>query len=224
MGIKSKSLFENLRRETYFIRYLNGILRADSALFDLAEELITDCHTVFICGGFASYIAGLTVGYGDIDYFCTSRSAFCDIVNLLDRKEKITNDIIKGEYKNILVNVIYNSNAIMVEDFLDGFDITWSRVAIDFSDRTIVIHPLATDKRPVFDSNCFDPKNRAGDSRGLVDRTYQRYTKYNDRRIIKCDLEDCEVAQEIAMNIAQIRQTPIVMAQQSSKTIAHTHY
>ncbi len=159
-------------------------IKASGAATILANAGV-DESTVFICGGYASYIAGLTNTYTDVDYFCTSRSTFNDICNELSRVERITDDIIKGEFENLVVNVIYNARAVNVEDFLDGFDISWSRVGIDFVEKCLVVHPFAPDENPVVDTNCIFHDLETISCQDLIKRVTDRFVKYRDRRVTK---------------------------------------
>lgn len=182
-----------------------------------------DLNTVFVCGGYAAFLAGFTSSFGDMDLFCTSAQTFNKICNRLGAPNKVAPNIMEGLYLTQKVNVIYNPDAISMEDFLDGFDFNWCQVGIDLFENTVVHHPLANERNPIFNLKCLaEPIDYAkNDLRAQTKRVFNRYLKYKGRRIIACTHDDDAVEAQIKAKIKTL--APIIAATDSSK-IVRTRY
>lgn len=162
------------------------IERLPDEVLNLTEGL--DYETVFICGGYAAFVAGFTKEYGDIDFFCTSKMTFDTIANRLNAREDKSPTVVAGNYEGYAINVVHCADAVSVEDILDSFDMTWCRVGIELQNPSLVIHPQADSESPIFDPDRLFAKNISRNN--MVDRVFERYCKYKERRIKKCPLLD----------------------------------
>lgn len=169
----------------------NVFLRDDVSEFTEGVEL----DTVFICGGFAAYMACYTTAYGDVDFFCTSKFTFNELASRLKAREDKSDTVVVGTYKGTTFNVIHCPDATSVESILDTFDMTWCRVAIDLQERCIVAHPDADSAYPIFDANRLFAKNISRNN--MIDRVFERYCKYRERRAKPCIHRDVDVHNEL---------------------------
>lgn len=174
-----------LGRQDYITQDFD-IERLPDDMLILTEEL--DYDTVFICGGYAAFVAGFTVEYGDIDFFCTSKQTFDILSGRLNNKKDKSPTVVAGDYEGYAINVVYCPDATSVEDILDSFDMTWCRIGIELQNPSLVIHPQADSESPIFDPDRLFAKNISRNN--MVDRVFERYCKYKERRIKKCSLPD----------------------------------
>jgi len=190
---RSYAMIQQLGQRDYVTLDLveNAFLRDDVSEFTEGTEL----DTVFICGGYAAYMAGYTHKYGDIDFFCTSGFTFNELANKLEDREEKSPTVVIGTYKGTTFNVIHCPDATSIESILDSFDMTWCRVGIDLHEQCIVAHPDADSSYPIFDANGLFAKNTSRNN--MIERVFERFRKYRERRLKPCLHSDVEVHNEL---------------------------
>ncbi len=147
-----------------------------------------DLETVFVCGGYAVFLAGLTTAYGDIDFFCTSKFTFDELIKRLHTKTDKSPTVVAGSCQGYSVNIVHCVDATSAEDILDSFDMTWCRAAIDLEERSIILHPRVDSEFPIFDAERLYNPHITRDA--LTERIFERYCKYKTRRTKLCNVSD----------------------------------
>jgi len=168
-------------------------------LLSEAEALIPEKwrDEIFICGGFACHLAGITTEHGDIDFFCVTEEAFtaltpliqdngevtdrCDKREFLDVTSKAYGQVVKFKYRGFTYDLVDLSERIgkiagrkknTIEHALMEFDINWSMAGIHLGERKLYVHPDALLETP-----------RVNPTRAeiFLEGTRGRLTKYADR-------------------------------------------
>src|SRR5688572_13585920 len=69
--------------------YITLDLQENVFLCDYVSEFTkdVDLETVSICGGYAVFLAGYTKTYTDVDFFCTSKFSYNQLISRLDARE-----------------------------------------------------------------------------------------------------------------------------------------
>lgn len=166
--------------ENYTDPHLNMIL---SFVREIVLKRLRD-H-VYIGGGFACHVAGVTNDHGDIDIFCTGNTfpeMHDHILNNQGGKLnfRILNSdkdtVFKFEYEGFKFDLVDTSVPFGggIQDLFKLFDFNWSMVAIDLAKDEIVCHKDALSTIPQVNSSRIDER---------IEVTMKRLEKYKDRLV-----------------------------------------
>lgn len=161
--------------ENYTDPHLNMIL---GFVREIVPKKLRD--RVYVGGGFACHLAGVTRSHDDIDIFCTQKT-FVLVKNfIVDNRiafrvlDSDKDTIFKFEYEGFEFDLV-DSSAILIESvqkLIELFDFNWSMVAIDLECEVIVCHKDALSTIPQVNSARIDDR---------IEDTIQRLEKYKDR-------------------------------------------
>lgn len=185
--------------------YSNAHLQ--SLLIDVKEIIPEKFYNqVFIAGGFASYLAGITNEHTDVDLFCVTQEAFVPLSDLInqnsqdftvralprDHPSAFYHKVLKFTYQNINYDLIDSSPFMpwgpgspapawdSLRSLLQLFDLNWAMAGINLLDNTIVCHPSALLTKPLINTVHAERVNATNIS---------RVKKYASRLVREVDAE-----------------------------------
>lgn len=183
-----------------------------SILLDVREMIPGKYYDqVFVGGGFASHLAGITNEHNDVDIFCVTESAFEAVSKLIindkdpDRFQQATlgsnttplavmergyGRILKFASNGVKYDLVDATLQINIEpdrtpsilNLLRAFDLNWSMVAIDLAGNTITCHRESLSDKPRI-----NPARLDVILNGIVDRV----ARYRDRLTKTPDKDEC---------------------------------
>lgn len=130
-------------------------------------------NRVFVAGGFASHLAGITQEHGDIDLFCADKATFdallfiiqnnpdrfCSpegsgfVIEVKNHHKGYENRILKFVYNNFNYDLVDISKVMGVGtpliSILYTFDFNWAMVGIDLIEETVICHTDALSDKPI---------------------------------------------------------------------------
>lgn len=139
-----------------------------SVLFEL-DDIIPDKwrHYVYVAGGFAAHLAGITREHSDIDIFCVTEEAFTALTPVVHNNKEVTDrrdtrefldvqsgacaKVVKFKFRDFKFDLVdFHDRCVRpsVVGVLQGFDINWSMAGIDFYKNELVIHKEALSTTP----------------------------------------------------------------------------
>lgn len=160
-SINVKHFIKPYEQEDDFIsRPLSEVVPVQAKLtVDHLRDLIKGYENgAFVCGGYPSWLLGLTKQYGDIDIFCVNRSVFEAILARVDpvKVTKSERFVYGCTYEGLEIDVICMQDAkevgwfrgllgkqpkaMTIENVMETFDLSWSMVGIDFNADELVYH------------------------------------------------------------------------------------
>ena len=175
-----------------------------SLVTEVKELISTELQTqVFIAGGFASHLAGVTTDHEDIDVFCVTEQAFLQvgfaIMHMIDRGVDIKpqpgfevdtvpagiaihtrgeGQISKLTYKGLKFDLVNVSKRVGEDTSILGllrlFDFNWVTVAIDMKRDMIVAHTNASSDMAMPNTNRTNAE---------AELTIERLKRYKDRLV-----------------------------------------
>jgi len=160
---------------------------------------------LFIAGGFAAHVAGITTSHDDVDIFCTQDNLFAFAkARFLMRGSTIVEEQNTGYSKAVkldlnglryhLVDAINMSSSYNINLLLSRFDLSWCMAGINLRHNTINVHKDALSTTPRVSSDIIYDN---------PDNMIRRLEKYRDRLKRDPDLEACDRIIQIAKNRAR---------------------
>jgi len=184
--------------------YLSGHTRlvVDEIRAMLPRDLFSH---LFIAGGFAAHVAGITTSHGDVDIFCTQDNVFARAKTyLLKHGCVVIEEVDTGYSKAVkldlngigyhLVDATNVSASHDITELLTRFDLNWCMAGINLYHDSIYVHK---------DSLLTVPKVNINFVHDNPDNLIRRLGKYRDRLKRTPDLETCDRMIQIAKNRAK---------------------
>jgi hypothetical protein len=172
----------------FVVEPLEGYLdpHTESVLLEVKEMISPpDRGDIFIAGGFAAHVAGITKTSGDVDLFCLDRDVFQRVSKTLPGevvKSRGSGTVICFKHNCItydLIDTYDRANAPSFDGLIHSFDINWCMAAIDFEQDRIAFLREAVSGTPLLNSK-----------RGEMptEETIKRLEKYKERLVAEVDL------------------------------------
>ena len=184
--------------------YLSG--HTELVVDEIRAMLPSDLFShLFIAGGFAAHVAGITTSHGDVDLFCTQDNVFTRAkTHLLKHGCVIIEEVDTGYSKAVkldlngisyhLVDATNVSASHDVSQLLSRFDLNWCMAGINLGHVRIHVHK---------DALLTVPKVNINFVHDNPDNLIRRLGKYRDRLKRTPDLETCDRIIQIAKNRAR---------------------
>lgn len=174
------------------------------ARLNVVRELVPAEHfdSVFVCGGLAANVAGITKEHGDIDLFVVDPKVFSKLAGVIKDNEEVVDRMGKREaldvqtvaygkvlkfkfddWKIDLVNFHDRITEPTLIGVLMGFDINWSMAGINLGGNLITIHKDALSATPMVSQERADI---------YLEGTLARIGKYRDRLVKTPDVDECD--------------------------------
>tara|TARA_R110002096_G_scaffold356726_1_gene549967 strand:- start:405 stop:1097 length:693 start_codon:yes stop_codon:yes gene_type:complete len=166
---------------------------------------------LFIAGGFAANVAGITTIHDDVDVFCTQDNMFkyakscflkhgCAIVEEQNTHYSNSVKLDLNGLKYHLVDAVNMSSSHNIEELVCRFDFNWCMAGINLRQGSIHIHT---------DALSTTPKVNRDITYDNPDNMIRRLEKYRDRLKRTPDLEVCDRIIQIAKNRARNQEKPL---------------
>jgi len=179
-----------------------------SLLIDIREIIPEELRPlIYVAGGFASNLTGITTKHSDIDLFCVSKAVFneqlkiiqdgCGILtgsrfrdrdggtNLKLTENRGYGQILKFRYEGFIYDLVDASKAVKglhtPIGVLKSFDLNWSMAAIDLTRDVVFHHPEAFSNKPKINPTCVDM--HIGSTRDRLDKYYERLAKTPNHKV-----------------------------------------
>lgn len=159
-----------------------------SVLLELKEMISPpDREHIFIAGGFAAHIAGITNTSQDVDLFCLDQSVFERVSKILPGEivnRRGYGTVIQFAHNCIMYDLIDTSKRTKAPSFdglIRGFDINWCMAAIDFGGDRIAFLKEALSGTPFLNLAPMMDNISA-------EETIIRLEKYKERLVAEVDL------------------------------------
>lgn len=162
---------------------------------------------VFIGGGFAAHLAGITKEHGDIDLFVHDETIFQQLVDrvvkkkdVTDRKHERTLDLVDSRGYGVVLKCIYKDlkfDLVNAHDYMHDctaislmrtFDINWAMAIISLRDDTVMVHKDALSSKPMVNPDRVEV---------CLEGTRDRLDKYATRLRRAPDFDEVERLQAI---------------------------
>lgn len=196
----------DIREEDFLVDSIDNYMR-DPHLLVVLTEASRLIHPewrdqVFIGGGFAAQMAGITREHHDCDIFCMTEEAFAALTPLIQDNKEVTDRgderkfldvntaaygrVVKFKFRGLkfdLVDLSERTQDRTIIGMLKEFDINWSMVGISLQDKAVVLHKEALSVKPRINPSRADI---------FLEGTRDRIKKYRDRLFRDPDTEVCD--------------------------------
>lgn len=154
-------------------------------------------RNVFIGGGFAAHIAGITNEHGDIDLFVNDEMVFQQLTDRIVKKKDVTDRrherdshgyvvVLKCIYKDLkfdLVDAHEYMHECLAVSLMQTFDINWSMAVVDLHNETVIVHKDALSTTPIVNPNRVEVCPEG--TRDRLDKYANRLRREPDRDEVK---------------------------------------